>query len=250
MLAEAGRRNVMQSFYTADFSTNDRAEREPGFSLEGEFGLLYRSGNANTSSLNGRLVADHELENWSNRYLIESSYTRARSDENSEFTTTAQRFNTSVEIDYKLLDPHERVFVFADYENDRFSGFDYQASIATGWAQIKVKSDTTTFRYSVGPGYNYARNTDETQDDTSGLIFRASAEYIYRWSSGARLRQLLSTAAGSTNTRSRSETSISAKVVDSLAMKFSLVLDHNTSPGDDIAPLDTQTSVNLVYQFF
>ena len=79
---------------------------------------------------------------------------------------------------------------------------------------------------------------------------RASAEYKYRWSSGAKLRQFVSTEAGEENTKSRSETSLSANVFGSLAMKLSFILNHETDTAEDAEALSTETSVALVYQFF
>jgi putative salt-induced outer membrane protein YdiY len=84
----------------------------------------------------------------------------------------------------------------------------------------------------------------------AGVIVRASAEYRYKWTSGARLRQFISTEAGEDNTKSRSETSLSANVFGSLAMKLSFILNHETDTADDVEPLSTETSVALVYQFF
>ncbi len=241
-------RKDIASLYYADFSSND--DREEGFSLEGEIGIISASGNSETTSLSGSLVADHEMSNWSNRYTIESNYTRTRSDSQDRLVTSAQRLNMSLEADYKLLNPGKRVFLFADYEDNRFDGFDRQGSVVAGWARVKLKSESSSFRYSLGPGYNYAKPVDEDDEDTSGIIVRGTAEFIYQWSSGARLRQLLTTAAGRVLTQSRSETSLSTKVIDDLSMQLSFIIDHNSSPGTDIAAVDTRTSISLVYQFF
>ena len=241
----------MSSLYAADFENEDHKDKKPGFSMEGQLGIVMTTGNTQGSSVNGRLTADHETEDWSTRYLIESLYTRTqRVDLGEESRTTAQRFNGTIEADYKLLDPNQRVFLFADYEDNRFNAFDYQASVAAGWAEVSWRSPESMFRYSVGPGYNFNKRRDGAEDSSDGVIVRASAEYSYKWGTGARLRQIISTWAGTNNTRSRSETSLSAKLIDSLAMKLSVRLDHNTSPSEGNASLDTETSVALVYQFF
>ena len=245
----ADRQDILNALYSSHFPAEENTDKPLGFSLEGELGVIDSSGNTNTTSFNGSLVATHEMKKWSNRYALEGIYTQSTNSDN-ERNTTAQRFNASIEADYKLVDPRKRVFIFADYEDNRFDGFDKQASIAAGWAKVGIQTEKTELRYSLGPGYNVARPQDETDEDTSGFIVRASAEYVYQWSSGARLRQSISTTAGSTTTLSRSETSISTKVIDDLAMKLSFILDHNSSPGTDIEPLDTRTSVSLVYQFF
>ncbi|WP_165870350.1 DUF481 domain-containing protein [Alteromonas sediminis] len=250
-MGAGGREDIIKMLYAVDFSDSRNEGAEPGFALEGEFGFIMASGNTDATSVKGKLFATHETATWSNQYEVEGLYTRSqRINQDNAKRTTAQRVYASSHADYKLLNPEQRIFLFADYEDDRFSAFDYQASIATGWAHVKWRDNASSFRYSIGPGFNFSERKNGDGDDNSGFIVRASAEYLYKWTSGARLRQFFSTAAGDENTRSRSETSISANIFDALAMKLSLKLDHNTSPRLDDATLNTETSVALVYQFF
>ena len=105
--------------------------------------------------------------------------------------------------------------------------------------------------YCIEPGFEFVEPEVETTDSVNeGGIVRASAEYKYQWNSGAKVRQFLSTEAGAENTKSRSETSLSANVFGSLAMKLSFILSHESDTAEDIDPLSTETSVALVYQFF
>lgn len=219
--------------------------------MEGEFGLIVTTGNTQTSSLKAKITGHQELENWSNDFTVESLYKRDQVilDTGEDDTqTTAQKFFVSGQGNYKLENPDHRLFVFSSYEDDRFSNFDYQATIAGGWNEKLWKTETSEFEYSIGPGY--ARSETIDGETISGAIVRGALDYQWKISDTANFRQFLSTEVGSENTKSRSETSLSAQINGSLAMKVSLVMDHNTETGDDRKSLDTQTAVTLVYTFF
>jgi putative salt-induced outer membrane protein YdiY len=129
----ASRQDIMSSLYAADVFDEVDQKTKPGFTMEGQLGVVLTTGNTQGSSVNGRLTADHETENWSNRYLVESLYTRSqRTDRDEPSRTTAQRFNASIEADYKLLDPHERIFIFGHKE----CGSRKKAPLDTVWGLV------------------------------------------------------------------------------------------------------------------
>ncbi|WP_158971060.1 YdiY family protein [Paraglaciecola sp. L3A3] len=221
------------------------AEEKP-FSMDGEFGFIATSGNTETTSMKGKLSAHQELEMWSNDYKFESLYKKDEVNDVSQ--TTAQKYFLSAQGNYKLTNPDHRVFGFASYEDDRFSSFDYQSTIAGGWSQKLWQDDSSKFDYSIGPGYSFAKRQDGTSEN--GVIVRGVVNYELKLSKTANFKQLISTEVGSDNTKSKSESSISAKISDGFSLKVSLVLDHNSDVADTKKNLDTQTAVTLVYTFF
>lgn len=228
-------------------SANALAEDEvKPFSMDGEFGYIATTGNTETTSIKGKLSAHQELTSWSNDYTIEALY---KKDEVSDVEqTTAQKYFMSAQGNYKLENPDHRLFGFASYEDDRFSSYNYQATLAAGWSQKVWEDDKSSFNYSVGPGYSFAETTEG--EDQDGLIVRGALDYQWKISDTATFKQLLSTEVGEDNTKSKSETSVSAQVSGALSLKVSLILDHNSDVADDTDNLDTQTAVTLVYSFF
>ena len=215
-------------------------------SMDGEFGFISTSGNTETTSFKGKLAAHQELTMWSNDFSIEALYKKDQV--NDESQTTAQKYFMSAQGNYKLTNPDHRLFGFASYEDDKFSSYDYQATLAIGWQQKLWEDETSKFSYSVGPGYSFAQ-TQEGESD-NGLIVRGALDYQWKVSETATFKQLLSTEVGSNNTKSKSETSLSAQINGSLSLKLSLIMDHNTEVADDRENLDTQTAVTVVYTFF
>lgn len=246
--------NIIKTLYDPNFSSQRTDTVADEFVLEGEFGFVTATGNTNTSSVKGALDAEHETPSWSNQYRVELLYkeSEVQVDGQSQRDVTAQHFYTTAQMDYKLDDPDNRLFLFGEYDNNRFSAYKYQAALAAGWAHKAYDENDYQFRYSIGPGYGFAVNQDGDRDhDKHGFIVRASVEYKYQMSTGAKFRQFLSAEANDSSTRSRSETSISANVMDSLAMKLSFIMNYNSSADNlDVKNLDTETSVALVYQFF
>jgi putative salt-induced outer membrane protein YdiY len=222
------------------------ADELPPFSMDGEFGFIATTGNTETTSIKGKLSAHQELTQWSNDFTIEALY---KKDEiNDVEQTTAQKYFLSGQGNYKLENPDHRLFGFASYEDDKFSSFNYQATLAAGWSQKMWEDDASKLSYSVGPGYSFAETNDG--EDQNGLIVRAALDYQWKISDTANFKQLVSTEVGSDNTKSKSETSVSAQISGGLSLKVSLILDHNSDVADGIDNLDTQTAVTLVYSFF
>lgn len=224
---------------------------EKDFSMDGEFGLILTSGNTETTSLKSRLSSHHELSEWSNDYVLEAFYKQdnVMTEEGDENTiTTSQRFFFSAQGNYKLENPENRLFAFASYEDSRFSNFDYQATLAVGWNSQLWKNDGSSFLYSIGPGYAF--QALQGGQDASGVIVRSQLDYAWHISKQAQFKQIVSTEFGADNTKSRSETALSAKINGSFSMKVSLILNHNTDVEDRVKSLDTETAVTLVYSFF
>ena len=221
------------------------------FTMEGELGFISTTGNTETTSITAGINAHQELEDWSNDYAIEGLYkqeTVEGSDgEDVEFTS-AQKFFASAQGNYKLENPDYRLFGFASYEDDRFSNFNYQATIAAGWNQKVLKSKKHTLEYSIGPGYSFI----ETQEGESfdSVILRASSAYSWKISDTAKFTQTVSTEVGSDNTKSRAESALTATISGNLSMRLSFKLDHNSNVANNVEKLDTETAVSLVYNFF
>jgi putative salt-induced outer membrane protein YdiY len=222
------------------------ADEVKPFSMDGEFGYIATTGNTETTSIKGKLSAHQELTQWSNDFIAEVLYKKDEIDDVEQ--TTAQKYFLSGQGNYKLDNPDHRLFGFASYEDDRFSSYNYQATLAAGWSQKVWEDDASKLNYSIGPGYSFSETTDG--EEQNGMIVRGALDYQWKISDTAHFKQLLSTEIGEDNTKSKSETSISAQISGGLSLKVSLILDHNSDVADDTDNLDTQTAVTLVYSFF
>jgi putative salt-induced outer membrane protein YdiY len=221
----------------------------PSFELEGEFGVLITTGNTNTSMLKLVLDAEQEFESWSNQYFGQFLQRQTDVDEESFEDVDTNRIQVSAQLDYKLLNPKYRLFGYAEYDDNQFLQLRDQLTSVVGWSHLAWEREHTEFRYSLGPGW-----TRFEQDDTglviNEMIVRATANYAYQFENDARFRQSISAEMGEVNTKAKSLTSISAKVFERFAMKFSFEMSLDENVSRDIDDFTTQTSVTMVYQFF
>lgn len=225
-------------------------EVKKGLTLDGEFGLILTTGNTETTSSKAKLSAKQELDSWSNEYLIEGLYKKdtVETDDVEVETTSAESIFASAQGNYKLENPDHRLFIFGSYEDDRFSNFKYQGTIAAGWNQKLWGNDDSSFDYSIGPGYSFAET--QSGEDNDGFIVRGAFNYSKTISETAVFTQTFSTEIGADNTKSRAESALSAKIAGNLSIKLSLNLDHNSDVDEGVDNLDTETAVTLVYSFF
>ena len=211
------------------------------FSMDGEFGLISTSGNTDNTSVKAKLSASQELDKWSNDFLAEGLYTE------SDDSTTANQYFISGQGNYKLENPDHRLYIFGSYKNDKLSSYNYQSTISAGWNEKLWDNGTTSFEYSVGPGYSFAETDDENLDSA---VLRGALAFAWKVTDTATFNQSLSTEIGEDNTKSNSETSLSAKINDAMSLKFSLTLDHNTYVSEGTDKLDSQVAATVVYAFF
>ncbi len=246
----SGERDLIRSLYDKYNRDNKQEKETKPFSLAGEAGVLITSGNTETSIIKLAFESNHETDNWSNRYeaqFLERSNTFRGVDENNTVDTT--RFEISGQFDYKLLEPNNRLFAYLEYDDNEFNRLRDQATVVLGWSQVAWQNDDSEFRYSIGPGYSHVVQ-DRTDTRIEEMIVRGTLFYNYVFSEGTRFRQTLSAELGQEISKARTQTSITAKIMDKLALKFSLNLVYNDSVSKQDSVLSTQSSVSMVYQFF
>lgn len=251
-LSVSAKMNIAQNLMLSDATYHDDDDEE-SLDMSAELGVLFASGNNDGTTITSRLSAKQNSKAWSNQYSANVLY--KQNEQNiqgvDERITSAQKIFVSAQCDYKLEDPTHRLFMYSEYEDDRFNNYDYQAALAFGWTDQLWSSATSEFRYSIGPGYAVSKLKPlRPGSDQNGVIVRAAMEFEKKFGDQATFRQFLSTETDNKFSRSVSETSLAAKINGSLAMKLSLNMIHNVSPEQVNQSLDTQTSITLVYQFF
>lgn len=235
------------------FEQNDKQNAdEKGFKLGGEAGLLITSGNTDTQMLKMAFDSTHELEKWSNNYnlsfLQQQNRIRTRTP-NVSRTTKTERIELNAQLDYKLKNPDHRLFAYFEFDDNQFNSLRDQITAVIGWSQIAWKEQSSSLRYSIGPGYSHFEQ-EQTQTIIDELIVRGSLFLDYSLSSSSQFKQSISAELGEQVSKASSTSSITAKLFEDLAMKFSVELIFNDSLSDQGDSLSTQTSITMVYQFF
>lgn len=218
---------------------------------KGEAGAVIASGNTETESANVKFELAREANNWKNAFAGQAVY--ASDDEG----TTAQRWELSTQQDYNFS-PKTFWFGAARYEDDEFSGFEYQATISTGLGRKFIDTDRTKFSGTAGVGYKVFETQDAFDPDTGVLIqegersddvvFRGTLDFEHGFTESTKLLDKFIVEAGADNTYVQNDLSLQVKMTEVLALAVGYSVRHNTDPPLGFEKTDTLTTVNLVYE--
>ncbi len=240
------------------------AEETQKYSTTAELGVISTTGNTETSSLKGRIEHKQDLTKFRNHFIADALYKEDQIEAEIDGETytqnvkTAEKYFLSAQSDYKLDSEHKGLFVFGSYEEDKFSGYEYQSTLAVGYSDRLFDYDRSFLDYSVGPGVSFTKTEDTVNDDgefvpgeeSTNAVIRAAINFEYQFSENAKFTQSLASDIStnqSENTKTKSITALTANINSDFALKASFTVDQNSHVPDDKKHADTQTAITLVY---
>lgn len=215
-----------------------------------EAGLVFASGNTDTETANARINMQYETDKWKNTVGGAALYA---SDEDGK---TANRWQTFGEVGWKFT---ERNFLFgaARYEEDEFSGFEYQTTLSGGVGRRFMDRPNTTMVGTVGAGYKFFETRSSFDTETGALIepgrsdsevvFRGTLDFEHKLTATTSVTNKFITESGADNTFMQNDISLQVKMTDVLALAVGYGVRHNSSPPPEFKKTDTLTTINLVY---
>ena len=218
---------------------------------KGEAGLVIASGNTDTETANAKVQLTNETDNWKNMVGAAALYA---SDEDGK---TANRWEVLGQSDWKFT---TRNFLFGAgrYEEDEFSGFEYQATASYGIGRRFFDSPTTKMVATVGAGYKFFETRDsfdevtgvliEEGDSDSEVVFRGTLDLEHTFTATTSLINRFIVESGANNTFAQNDLSLQVKMTDVLALAVGYSVRHNTEPPAEFKKTDTLTTINLVYE--
>lgn len=229
------------------------ASAQDSWATRSELGFVAARGNTSTDSANAKVQIVREKNRW--KYTLESSGLYGKTQE----ITTAQHFDGRLQVDKAF---GERWFWFGAgrYEDDRFSGFDYQGTLTTGLGRKFIDTDTTKLTVQVGAGYRalrpetLVRDAETNQvvarvlgDRDRDLVTNGALTFSHDINDHTRVLDALLTEVGEANTLTRNDLSLEVKMIRTLALSLGVSVRHNSTPQVGLKRTDTLTTLNLVY---
>lgn len=246
-------------------ATNAFAEdAEPKtWDVTSEVGAIITSGNTATTTLKGGINILHNLEYWNNEYKLDGIYKEdevENEDGSKDKQRTNEKYSFSAQGNYKLNEEHSHLFIYGSHVSDYFGAYRNESVISAGYGLRLLNKKSMWLSAEIGPGYKYFEYPDSStavDEDGNLLAGETDSEVIalgkinYNWviSDNARFTQLVSVEYGDTNTKTRSESALLAKINGSLQMKIAYNVTNNSDVADDEESTDTETSLTLVYSF-
>jgi len=205
-----------------------------------ELGASFASGNSENEAVNAALEFKLSQDKWVHTLGAAGNY-------GSDGTlTTAQRWEVRGQSDYAL---NERAYWFGAgrYDDDRFSAFEFQGSLASGLGYRFIFTDRTKFWVQGGPGYRFAevRTTGESVD---GVIFRGDAGYEHQLTETTRIVDRFLIETGSDNTFIQNDLGLDVTVYGALRLRVGYQVRHNTDVEPGVEKTDTLLTVGLLYE--
>ena len=206
-----------------------------------ELGYVNTSGNTNTETLVFKADTAYEVEKWKHQAHFETLKTTTAD------VTTADKLLVIAQSDYKFT-PRDYFFGNVSYEDDKFSGFEYQAKLNIGYGRKVLVLEKHKLDVEIGPGYRNFK-VDNAPDSEDEYLARLAAKYKWLISDNSEFKQDLFAEFGEDQEEYKSVTSLKSNINKVLAMKVSHTVKYL-----EVVPVgndryDRETSVTLVYTF-
>jgi putative salt-induced outer membrane protein len=211
-----------------------------GWKGEGQIGFSQTSGNSDTLDLSAGLKLTRDGLKWRQNLHGTVDYQR------SAGATTASQVLAAWEPDYKFSD---RLFAYglAQYEHNRFAGYDSRETLSGGMGDTLVKTKTFTLDVKVGPAWQRSSYIDAPSDS----LFSAYGALDLAWKIGKTITftENASSTYNDQNTELTSNTALTAKLNKALSARVDYQVTYNSNPPIDTKTTDLLTRFTLVYGF-
>jgi putative salt-induced outer membrane protein len=215
-----------------------------------EAGVVAARGNSDSDTSNLKLRVSREFARW--KHTLELGGVYASDSEG----TTGQRWTVREQSDYNF---NGKGFWFGSgrYEEDRFSGFEYQSTLGTGLGWRFFDNPVTQFSVQIGGGYKILRTRDSLADDgltfvpgmrEENAIVQGSLDFEHELTATTKVINKLLVESGADNTFTHNDLSLQVRILGALALAVGYSVRYNTDPPPDFTTTDTLTTLNLVYE--
>jgi len=224
-------------------STSVLAQQGPvtnDFMTEVELGAIFTSGNTEDENVKYKITFDWLRGDWEHQFMTEG-FRSSKEDELSAqrlYHVASTRLNVNEDTYWS-----GRVA----YEDDRFSGYDYQADITGSYGRNFLQTiDNMALSTELGVGM---RKSESEFESFNEAIIRAAGNYEWGISDTANFIQTLSVEAGDESTIFRSESAIESEIMENLSLRFSIKVKSQTEVPIGREKTDTETAITLVWNF-
>jgi len=226
---------------------------DPTWAIRSVLGYSKTGGNTDNSAGNVLFHAAHVMGDWKLLFGFDGLYGSTRGE------TTAQAWDAFLQGNYNIT-PRFYWYTGARYDDDRFSGFAYQAAVKTGVGYRFIDTDATKLSAQIGVGYRRLRPEIIVKDDIGGIIstteqpeesdaiLDAGLAFEHDFNPSTKLLALATVQSGKENTLTNASVALQVKMTDRLALSVGYKLIDNSSPPPGSGRRDTLTTLGLVYE--
>ncbi|MEH3046884.1 DUF481 domain-containing protein [Sphingomonas adhaesiva] len=205
-----------------------------------EAGGFASSGNTDVTGLTGTLDLTREGLRWRHRVLAQADFQRTAG------VTSRERYVAAYQPNYKI-DDRSYIYGNAQYEADRFLGYDNRYSVSVGAGYGVLRRTGLTADVELGPAFRETDFTDDTMQRS--LAVRGSLDLDWTLVSGLVVTQDAAMYLERYNSTIRSVSAIEAKLLGPLSARLSYTVQYESAPTAGRVPTDRTSRASLVYTF-
>lgn len=221
-------------------STTLPEEKDP-WSGSVVLGATVRTGNTDNAGVSGEASVRYDEGRWHHRAKAAGDYLRNRTE------TQEQSFEGAYEVRYDL-DRRNFTYGLARYEEDRFSGFDYEFTSSAGLGRHLVKEEGHEWTVTLGPSFRVAQPRDsESPERSPGARFTN----LLSWdlSDSAKVENETEALADSEEVRVNNDVALKVRLVEQLSAQLSFGFEYRSEAPENAEHTDTTTRAAIVYDF-
>lgn len=220
------------------------------WSGRGELGGFRSTGNTSNTGFTAALSLDRQGIKWRHRLTGRADYQRAGG------VTTREQYLARYEPNVNVSD-NFYVYALAQYEADRFQGFDARYAISGGMGYQAIKAKDVQLSLKAGPAYRVTEFTDgRSESRIAGLL---ALDFDWQITDRLKLTQDTNAVAetggsaiaiiDSRNTSIDLITGIDAAIAKKLKARVSYAVEYDSNPPPGAVQTDTLSRVTLIYDF-
>ncbi len=235
---------LVESWRTERRRAHERELRQAGFfelvKGRAELGGYATTGNTHTTGLSGVLDMRREALKWRHKLRLQVDYQESRG------VISREHYLAAYEPNYKI-DDRSYVYGAAQFESDRFLGYDERYSLSAGFGYVPVRGSGLTVELELGPAFRQTNFTDGTTEGTVGG--RGSLDLDWKLSPTITFLQNASAYIQNANSTLLSKTAVRAKLFGPVSGQLSYQLQYESAPPAGSVSTDTTTRASVVVDF-
>jgi putative salt-induced outer membrane protein len=226
----------------------------PPLLVKAQVGYVSSHGNSDAQTANAKLQVVVNSALWKHDLQLAALYGK------SNDIVSAEMFDAQWQSNYNFTN---RLFAFGalHYDDDKFSGFQYQETVSAGAGYSLVKLNDATLDVQAGVGYRRLRPEEIDKDPAGDVISRtpldaetgavatASIKGMYAFNASTKLTEVLAVESGSDNTLLQNDLGLQVSMSKTLSITIGYEVKHNSSPPAGLEQTDSLVTLNLTYGF-
>lgn len=205
-----------------------------------EVGGFRNTGNSDTIGASAVLDVQREGLRWRHKLRLQGDYQENLNIVSREHLLAAYEPNLKI-------DSIRYIYGAAQYETDRFLGYDTRYSLSAGYGYRAIRTPRVTLDLELGPAFRSTSFTDGV-DETS-VAARGKFDFAWKLTPSLSFTQNASAYLESYNSTVSSNTAINAKLLGPLSARLSYAIQFESEPPAGRRTTDTTTRAALVYSF-